>query len=275
LGISTIALAGGEPRRLTIEPGHAIAVIARQDQTIFQRIEEDGQQHIWRMGLDGSDPRQITSGGGERLLHVSLDGSLVAFSRSDSAKGVWVVPSTGGEATLIAPKAEPAFGGFSRDGKNIFVIELRIDASGLIQRFVRLLPVAGGREIANFLRPPEALDPQQGEADETTFLYRDDPVRNVYAASRASDTRRKITNFTNGRLTIHRWSPDMRRVAVVRHDETGANVWVVNANGGSPTQITRFDGQDIPEIAWTPDSQRVVVRAGTSSRDVVLISNFQ
>ena len=86
---------------------------------------------------------------------------------------------------------------------------------------------------------------------------------------------KQLTKFADGRLTDHVWSPDARWIAVVRRDEDGENVWVVDANGGSPKQVTKFDGQDVFQIQWTPDSQRVVVRAGTLSRDVVLISNFQ
>jgi len=86
---------------------------------------------------------------------------------------------------------------------------------------------------------------------------------------------RKITNFTDGLLTDHEWSPDRRRIAVVRRDDAGENLWVVDVKGGSAKQLTTFDGEDIAEMQWSLDSQRVVVSAGTQSRDVVLISNFQ
>jgi Tol biopolymer transport system component len=70
------------------------------------------------------------------------------------------------------------------------------------------------------------------------------------------------------------WSSDLHWIAVVRRDDNGENVWVVDANGKSPKQITKFDGQEVFDVEWTRDSKRVVVRAGTLSRDVVLISNF-
>jgi hypothetical protein len=50
---------------------------------------------------------------------------------------------------------------------------------------------------------------------------------------------------------------------------------VVDANGRSPRQITKFDGEEIFQMQWTLDSKQVVVRAGTHSRDAVLISNFR
>ena len=61
----------------------------------------------------------------------------------------------------------------------------------------------------------------------------------------------------------------------MRHGEDGENVWVVEADGGSPRQVTRFGDEEIFQIRWTLDSRRVVVRAGTQSRDVVLISEFR
>jgi Tol biopolymer transport system component len=85
----------------------------------------------------------------------------------------------------------------------------------------------------------------------------------------------KITNFTDGRLTDHEWSPDRQRVAVVRRDDAGENVWVVDVKSGSAKQITHFDNQEVAEMQWALDSQRVAVRAGTTSRDVVMMSNFK
>jgi eukaryotic-like serine/threonine-protein kinase len=274
LGISTISFEGGEPRRLTVGPGHAVTALARGNRIVFQRFDDDGQQHLWRMGVDGAGLKQVTRGGGEELLDVSPDGSVIAFARIDSTKGVWVVPVESEEARLLAPDAVLNFATFSRDGKYVVVADLEADASGLIQSIVRALPLSGGADLQRFTQPPQALDPTQGREGEWTFMNRDDPARNLYAMNAATGASKQLTHFPDGRLTDHVWSPDLQWIAVVRRDDNGENAWVVDANGKSPKQITKFDGQELFDVEWTPDSKRVVVRAGTLSRDVVLISNF-
>jgi Tol biopolymer transport system component len=274
LGISTVPFEGGEPRRLTVGPGHAVTAFARGDRVVFQRFDDDGQQHIWCMGIDGVGLKQVTRGGGEELLDVSPDGSMVAFARVDSTKGVWVVSVEGEEAMLLAPDAILNFAAFSRDGKYVVVADLETDANGLVQSVVRILPVSGGADVHRFLQPPQVIDPTQGREGEWTFMGRDDPARNLYAFNAATGASQQLTHFSDGRLTDHVWSSDLHWIAVVRRDDNGENVWVVDANGKSPKQITKFDGQEVFDVEWTRDSKRVVVRAGTLSRDVVLISNF-
>ncbi|HXV14390.1 MAG TPA: hypothetical protein VEC56_09315, partial [Candidatus Krumholzibacteria bacterium] len=167
-------------------------------------------------------------------------------------------------------------GFFTNDGKSVGAVELEPDASGLVQTVFRIVSLEDGSEVYRFTSPPQAIDPSEGGPGEWTYIDRNDPARNVYAMDYSSGgSARKITHFTDGRLTDHEWSPDLRRIAVVRHDDNGENLWVVNADGSAPKQITKFDGEDIVEFDWTLDSKRVVVRAGTQSRDVVLISNLR
>ena len=104
LGISTLPFEGGEPRRITVGPGHAITVVARGNRAVFTRYDDDGQQHIWRVNLDGSGLAQLTTGGGEEVLDVSNDGSKFTFARVDSAYGVWIGSVDGGE--LHAARAQ-------------------------------------------------------------------------------------------------------------------------------------------------------------------------
>ena len=275
LGISTLPFEGGEPQRITVGPGHAITVVARGNRAVFTRYDEDGQQHIWRVNLDGSGLAQITNGGGEGLLDVSNDGTRFTFIRVDSARGTWIGDVDGGQVSEVAPGSVLGVGFFSRDGRNVMVADFAPDAKGLVQTIFRVIPVTGGPEVTKFTQPPQAIDPSEGREGEWSFMNRDDPARNVYTMSFAGGAMHKLTNFTDGRLTDHEWSPDQRHIAVVRRDDAGENVWVVDANGGAAKQITKFDGQDVAQIKWTRDSKRVVVLSGTTSRDVVLITNFK
>ena len=274
LGIATIPFAGGEKRWLPTGAGHAFGAIARRDRVVFMRFENEAQ-HIWAMGVDGAGLKQITDGGSENILDVSPDGTTVAFGRLDSTSGVWLTNVDGNSPRLIAPDALMQTAIFTSDSRHVIVVELHPDASGLVQTVLRVMPVDGGDEVGRFTPPPQAIDPSPGAGTEWTYLNRNDAAQNVFAGSIAGAAERKVTNFTDGRVTDHMWSPDFTRIAVVRRDDAGENLWVVNADGSSPKQITSFDNQDIFEIEWTFDSKLLAMRAGTLSRDVVLIKNFQ
>ncbi|MCI0451532.1 MAG: protein kinase [Candidatus Latescibacteria bacterium] len=275
LAISTMPFEGGEPRRLAVGPGHATNVIARGNRIFFQRYDDDGQQHVWRMNLDGSALTQLTNGGGENLLDVSRDASRLVFARIDSTQGVWLLPADGGEAVPVDAAGSLGVGFFSRDGDDVIVVDLVPDGGGLVQTVFRVVSVENRAEVMHFTSPPQALDHAEAPDGALSFLDRNDSARNVFSIKFAGGEPRQITTFTDGRLTDHEWSPDLKRIAVVRHDDAGENVWVLDAEGGPTKQVTRFDGEDVFQIDWTPDSSRILVRAGTLSRDVVLISNFR
>jgi Tol biopolymer transport system component len=275
LGISSIPLAGGEITRHSSGPGHATVVVARGNTIVFQHFDESSSAHVYKVNFDGTGLKPITSGGGEALLDVSEDGKLVTYSRIDSTRGIWMTSIDGDEPKMLTAESALGVGFFSRDGKTVIVGDLETDAAGLVQAVMHVVSVADGKEVASFRQPPQAIDPDEGKGDMITFLDRNDPARNVYSMNIATNETKKLTNFTDLRLTDHSWSPDFNWIALVRRDDTGENVWVVNASGGAPKQITKFDGEEVFQMQWTLDSKQVVTRAGTFTRDVVLISNFR
>jgi len=272
MGIARIPFAGGEPKRISAGTGHATQVWARADRIAFQRYDE-GEQHIWRVNPDGSGLAQVTNGTGEVMLDFSPDGELISFARGDSAVSVWVVPYAGGEPKQISSKAIFGAGAFTRDGKNVVVGEFDTDEKGLISFVVHIVSI-DGHDVAHFPQPPFVIDPNEGPNQDWTFIHRDDPARNIFTFKIDGSTK-QLTHFTDGRLADHEWSRDLKRIAVVRRDAVGENLWIVDADGRDPRQLTHFDDLDIVQIEWTRDSQRIAIRAGTQSRDVVLIQTFE
>ena len=273
MGIAMLPATGGEPRRIQVGPGHATNVIARGSKVAFQRFDDDGGQHIWRVNADGSGLAQITHGTGELLVDMSDDGSLISYATQDSTQTLWLIPYAGGEATSFAVGTLFGTGFFSRDGSQIVAATLEPDAGGLVQVVFKVMSVADKSVVQSFKQPPSALDPSEGPDARWSAINRDDPARNIYLYG-VDGTVKQVTRFTDGRLSDHEWSRDFRRIAVVRRDDVGENVWVVNADGSSPKQITRFDGLDVAEMSWSTDNRYIAVRAGTASKDVVLIKNF-
>jgi len=207
------------------------------------------------------------------LIDMSPNGEMISFARLDSLQTLWVVPYMGGEARAIARETVQGLtGAFTRDSEHVVLTGFQPDANQLVQLVFRVVSL-DGKEVARFAQPAFAVDPNEGPNQQWSIINRDDPARNVYFMD-TDVPPKQVTRFTDGRLVNHVWSHDMRRVAVVRLDEAGENVWVTNADGSSPKQLTRFDGQDVFKMMWTDDDRHIAVRAGTQTRDVVLVREF-
>jgi len=79
-------------------------VIAGGRFIVFQS-NRSGSSEIWRVGVDGSDLRQLTTGGGNGNPHPTPDGKYVVYSSTRGGKSfVWRVPVEGGEAVQVTDK---------------------------------------------------------------------------------------------------------------------------------------------------------------------------
>jgi hypothetical protein len=85
----------------------------------------------------------------------------------------------------------------------------------------------------------------------------------------------QMTRFTEGVTTLKRWSPDGRRIVLVRQIGPRSGLWSFQPGKGEPKLLTDFRTGAIIDFRFSLDSKRVFFTYGTSSRDVVLISDFQ
>ncbi|HSL69623.1 MAG TPA: hypothetical protein VK864_05235, partial [Longimicrobiales bacterium] len=82
-------------------------------------------------------------------------------------------------------------------------------------------------------------------------------------------------SFANGVLG---WSPDGRRVAVVRQQANAAtSIWIVDPESAQPyTLLTDLPaGPRIRGIAWTPDGKALIVGKHDWTSDIVLLDRGQ
>jgi Tol biopolymer transport system component len=85
----------------------------------------------------------------------------------------------------------------------------------------------------------------------------------------------ELTRFTEGVTTDFTCSRDGARIAVVRRIGQKSGLWSVQPGKGEPKLLAEFRSGAITDPRFTPDSKSVVFVYGTSSKDVVLISDFQ
>ena len=264
---------GGEPRALTAGAALSINPRGAKGVILFDRLDETGV-HIWRVGLNGSDLRQLTSGAGEQVAAVSPDGRYVAFTPYDSPRTVSLLSVEGGQTATLATGVSGLMR-FSPDSTTMMLGQPESDAQGLSRVVWKAFPVAGGPETATFRLPGTAVDPAwTPDGKGMSFRNQADPAWNVYRQGQGGEPAR-VTRFSEGRLTGHFWSPDGKQLAVIQRTDDGGNVWVTAADGGRPVQVTQLVSSDVFTVQWLPDSRRMVVTAGKLSRDAVLIRSFR
>ena len=79
-----------------------------------------------------------------------------------------------------------------------------------------------------------------------------------------------------GKKGNFRWSPDGRSLNYLRDTQGGVtNVWSLPLDDKPPKQISDFKSDQIFNFAWSPNGKQLVLSRGTTTSDVVLISNFR
>ena len=69
-----------------------------------------------------------------------------------------------------------------------------------------------------------------------------------------------------------RWTPDGRAVTYIGRQDGLVDIWSQSIDGGEPKKITNFKSDEIFSFDWSRDN-KLVITLGTSTSDVVLISN--
>jgi Tol biopolymer transport system component len=273
LQVFSIGTGGGEPRPLTSGALHSFNARAAAGIVLFDREDASGV-HIWRMSMDGSGARQITSGGGEQVGDLSRDGRFAAFAPYDAPRVVSLLSVESGAVSRIPGDASGILG-FAPDGTRLMVGLLETDAQGLSRTVWKAVSIPDGTSTSTFRLPGQAVDPTWSpDSRALTFRSRADAAWNVFRQDEGKEPV-PVTRFKDGRLTAHAWSPDGTRLAVVRRTGEGSNVWVTRPDGSQPVQVTQLSSADVFAVRFLPDNRRLVVSAGKLSRDAVLIRSFR
>ena len=243
---------------------------------IYVQGAADMTPHLWRADERGENAKQLTSGKGERIVDVSPDGRLVLFARDDNPDVLWSVSSEGGEAVRLGPSSRFS-AQFSPDGSRIAHIAIR-DVQGRGTFIPEIMPTQGGQPAVTPALPPRILD-ARWTPDGRGITYRQaaNEFRNLYRLRLDGGAPEEITHFTDGRITQHDWSPDGKRLLILRQTEGSPthNLWMTDADGSHAVALTDFQTGDIPDMKWSRDGSRFYFTYGESSQNVVLIRNFR
>lgn len=219
--VTIAAAAASAPAVEAAVPGHNGRIAFVSDRIDFNT-------EIFTAEADGSDVRQITSGGHYVYDPVwSPDGTKIAFTKNDGESGtdVWVMNADGSDQRNVSQDPvgahEPAW---SPDGSKI--------------------AFATGRNAR----------PGTGQGD-------------VYVMDADGSNQRRLT-VNDAANYEPAWSPDGTKITFTsnRHPQYPRQfeneIWVINADGTGEQRLT-FDGQNY-ESSWSPDGSRI---AFISNRD--------
>jgi Tol biopolymer transport system component len=178
-----------------------------------------GTPHIWRINMDGTDLKQLTSGDfADFLPHVSPDGNWVIFcSWRSGAQLLWRIPRDGGEAVRVTDVLTQ-LSAFSPDGKSIALTQLVQGATPPIQLAVIPFDGSAGPKII----PPLAHYILRGELgwdrDGRAIIVKSDQegVGNLWRHPIEGGAPKPITNFTSDQISSFAVSKDGKRLAISR-----------------------------------------------------------
>lgn len=186
---------GGSRETLTREGTNMWPAMAPDDRTIVFVSNRDGQTGVWRMNVDGTDPRLLAHLPRPSWLSVTPDGEyVVCASLGDAEPATWRVPINGGQPTLIAAGIDrPAV---SPDGRFLAGINV---ASTAGQLALVTMPLDGSEppQVLGTIAPATANGLVEWTASGDGILYSTAERSNVWLQRISGGPPVKITNLTD------------------------------------------------------------------------------
>ena len=191
--------------------------------------------HLWRMNTDGTDERQLTSGGDEDLPRFTPDGKWVVYHSIDRAGyTIRKVSIDGGDpVTLVGDRSTQP--DVSPDGKLVACFTRR---EGATTWEIFVVPIEGGAPILTFAVPP-TVDPEWPglrwghDGKGLTYVSTEQGVSNIWYQALTGGETKPLTNFKDNRIFFFDWSHKERKFVLVRGNDSRDLILVsdfLNAN---------------------------------------------
>jgi Tol biopolymer transport system component len=229
-----------------------------------------GNEDLWSIAADGSNVQQLTHGEGANFgPSVSTDGRTIVFmSTRAGPDSIWKMDVDGGNPVQLTHRGLEYFPKITPDGKNV-VYQARM-SPGIFQ-----IPLAGGEPtqlISDFAVEP-TISPD-GKLLAVAKLGPPKMYLDILPLAGGPSIRRFDLPVLGMSGIPISWTPDSKGLIYADSRDGVGNLWLQLLSGGQPKQITDFSSDRIYSFDWSPDGKQLVVARGTSSSDIVLISNF-
>ena len=204
---------GGNRETLTREGTNMWPAMSPDDATIVFVSNRDGQTGVWRMNVDGSEPRLLAHLPRPSWLSVTPDGQyVICASLGDAEPATWRVPIAGGQPTLIAPGDRPAV---SPDGRFLAGINVAATA-GQLALVTMALDGSGPPRVLGTIAPATANGLVEWTASGDGILYSTVERANVWLQRLSGGPPVKVTDLTDLGIVRGKRAPDGSGLIVAR-----------------------------------------------------------
>jgi Tol biopolymer transport system component len=178
-----------------------------------------GVDHIWRMDIDGGNPKQLTRVSGVWFPQYSPDGKWVVYESirpEIDYHSLWKLPLDGGDPVQLTKKEQPSWVPVvSPDGKLIACNRLD-QASG--QWKIAVIPFEGEQPTKIFDLPGPYTRQLRWTPDgrAVAFIRTSGGVSNLWGQPIDGGPPRQLTVFKEQRILNFAWSRDGKQLALSR-----------------------------------------------------------
>ena len=205
---------GASRQTLTQEGTNLWPAVSPDQKTIVFVSNRDRQTGVWRMNVDGSEPRLLAHLPRPSWLSVTPDGQyVVCASLGDAEPATWRVPIVGGQPTLIAPGIDrPAV---SPDGRFLAGINVASTA-GQLALVIMPLDGSGPARVLGTIAPATANGLVEWTAKGDGILYSTVERANVWLQPVSGGPPVKVTDLTDLGIVRGKRTPDGDGLIVAR-----------------------------------------------------------
>jgi Tol biopolymer transport system component len=176
-----------------------------------------GAFNIWRMDIDGSNPKQLTHDKGEWFPQYSPDGSWLVYRAYSAgmANSLWKMPLGGGAPVRLTDEFAwmPAI---SPDGKQIACNYL--ERASMRKWQIAIIPFVGGQPRFIEHSAPSSWRPIRWTPDGRALTYSitRGGVSNIWVHPLDGSPPKQFTDFRDGLIFDFAWSRDGKQLALSR-----------------------------------------------------------
>lgn len=228
--IWTMDAGGGNRKQLTFDSAENFdPSVSPVNRYIVFASKGAGRDGIWRIGIDGSNPLQLTRAK-DFAPSISPDSQWVVYENDDSKRHtLWRVSIDGGKSVPITFESSKC-PSISPDGK-LIAFWYQGDESATWQ--LALVPFVGGKPIKTFEVPSgsHTWAALRWKPDGKMVTYmKDHNIRltNVWGQALTGGPPKQLTNFTSDSMGDFQWSRDGRQMVCVRSTKTTDVILIKN-----------------------------------------------
>ncbi len=209
---------GSEQKQLTINTTQNFdPTVSPDGRYVVWAARRTANTNLWRMDLDGGNPKQITNGVGEYLPSFTPDGKWILYTAYDPVSGfwsVWKISSEGGTPSRLTEK-ESAVSVVSPDGQS-FACNYQDQPGGAYK--IAIVSIAGGQPTKLFDIPGSFGRSLQWSTDGRSLTYVETQrgISNLWSQPLTGGSPRQLTDFKEQRIFGFAWSRDGKQLAISR-----------------------------------------------------------